>query len=283
MVAWNAWFSLSRSSPACLSCTVISAISALRESMASVRSLMVLSSVSIWASSSCFARSFFSVCSWFSENPLTQKSLCLISTSFSLRSAAIMSSIAFFTRSNASSFTRVARLDNRGLCSLAAARASIREACSRREEPVLRRTCASVGLNVLVNTSWDSSELRIASAFETASISRDRVFWRVSHSESVMEHLSFSSMRNFWSAPREFLVSSMSVLELARRWSVSASSCVLLLTCSCPAATCASFAALSSSYAFWFAISSFWVSDMSFSKVSFICCKIPKISPDCGA
>mmetsp|Transcript_31813 Transcript_31813/g.85149 ORF Transcript_31813/g.85149 Transcript_31813/m.85149 type:complete len:231 (+) Transcript_31813:587-1279(+) len=230
MVAWNAWFSLSRSSPACLSCTVISAISALRESMASVRSLMVLSSVSIWASSSCFARSFFSVCSWFSENPLTQKSLCLISTSFSLRSAAIMSSIAFFTRSNASSFTRVARVDRRGLCSLAAARDSTSEACSRREDRVLTRACASDGLNVLVKRLCTSSELRAASALETASISRARVFWRVSHSESVILHLSLRSIKNFSSALKEFFVSPMSCFEWANRSSVSASSCVFLST-----------------------------------------------------
>mmetsp|Transcript_105430 Transcript_105430/g.275272 ORF Transcript_105430/g.275272 Transcript_105430/m.275272 type:complete len:225 (+) Transcript_105430:95-769(+) len=223
-------FSFSRSSPACLICVVVSAISALSASMASERSLMVLSRVSMSATSSCFSRTFFSVCIWFSSNSFTQNALCLISAAFSSRRADTMSSIAFFTRSNASSFTRVARVDRRGLCSLAAARDSTSEACSRREDRVLTRACASDGLNVLVKRLCTSSELRAASALETASISRARVFWRVSHSESVILHLSLRSIKNFSSALKEFFVSPMSCFEWANRSSVSASSCVFLST-----------------------------------------------------
>jgi len=42
-------------------------------------------------------------------------------------------------------------------------------------------------------------------------------------------------------------------------------------------------AAFRSSYAFWFAVSSFWEEARLVSKVSFICERMPKISPDCGA
>ena len=64
----------------------------------------------IWRSSmvamrSCFVRSVFSVCSWLVLNSSTQKSLCFTSSSCCFASSATMSSMAFFTRVNASSFT----------------------------------------------------------------------------------------------------------------------------------------------------------------------------------
>mmetsp|Transcript_72281 Transcript_72281/g.233898 ORF Transcript_72281/g.233898 Transcript_72281/m.233898 type:complete len:246 (+) Transcript_72281:829-1566(+) len=245
---------------------------------------MVISKSSIFASKSCFSRSFFSVCNWFVLNSSTQKSLCLISSSFSFKSCAIMSSMAFFTFEKASNRTLYARVANRGLCNFLAAAASMLEACSRRSEcPFAISSCKNAGLKVLLKRSCASSPLNTARALDTACISSWRVFWRSSHSLSVIWHFSFSIMRNSSSAASEARVSSMSSLACAFFASVSASSCVLVSICAWPAEISASFAAFKSSYAFWFAFSSFCESAKLDSNVSFICLKIPNISPDCGA
>mmetsp|Transcript_24564 Transcript_24564/g.52121 ORF Transcript_24564/g.52121 Transcript_24564/m.52121 type:complete len:205 (-) Transcript_24564:720-1334(-) len=193
-----------------------------------------------------------------------------------------MSSIAFFTRVKASRRTRLASVERRGLWSRWAAAASNLEAFVRRSEWVVLCSWTKAGLKVRVKRSWASSPLRTARALETASISSWRVFWRSSHSLSVIWHFSFNIMRNCSSAEREARVSSISCLDWLFFMSVSASSAVFVSICAVPAAISSSFAALRSSYAFWFAISSFCDSERFDSKVSFICRRMPKISPDWG-
>ena len=64
---------------------------------------------------------------------------------------------------------------------------------------------------------------------------------------------------------------------------MSASSCVFVSFWSEPAWISSSFVALRSSYAVWLYISSFCEFSKFVSNVSFICFKMPKIAPDCGA
>mmetsp|Transcript_86158 Transcript_86158/g.244032 ORF Transcript_86158/g.244032 Transcript_86158/m.244032 type:complete len:225 (+) Transcript_86158:788-1462(+) len=224
--------------------------------MVFVSSSIVILRSSILASTSAFSRSLRSLWSWFWLNSSTQKSLCLISAAFSSWSCAIMSSMAFLTRSNASIRTRTARDDKRGLCNLRATSSSSLEARSRRAEWAAAALCtnatpaplaAPAGLKVLVKRSCASSPLRTAMALDTASISWLRVFWRASHSWSVIWHFSLSTIRNCSSAESAALVSSMSSLLCARRSSVSASSWVFLSTCAWPAWISACLAALRSS------------------------------------
>mmetsp|Transcript_71032 Transcript_71032/g.130942 ORF Transcript_71032/g.130942 Transcript_71032/m.130942 type:complete len:206 (-) Transcript_71032:199-816(-) len=193
-----------------------------------------------------------------------------------------MSSMAFFTCVNASRRTLTAKLASRGFFTFLATADSSFEASSRRVDCKLLLCCSKAGLKVLVNKSCASSVLRIASALDTASISAWRVFWRSSHSASVIEHFSLSIIRNCSSAESEFFVSSMSSLACAFFWSVVAFSADFLSIELLPAAISASFAAFKSSYAFWLAISSFCEAERLDSNVSFICFKIPKIWPDCG-
>ena len=80
-----------------------------------------------------------------------------------------------------------------------------------------------------------SSELKTAKALEHASISNWRVFWRSSHSPSVIEHFSFNIIKNCSSADSDFLVSATSSFACAFFSSVSANSCVFESICSCPA------------------------------------------------
>mmetsp|Transcript_157935 Transcript_157935/g.274166 ORF Transcript_157935/g.274166 Transcript_157935/m.274166 type:complete len:206 (+) Transcript_157935:197-814(+) len=194
-----------------------------------------------------------------------------------------MSSMAFFTRVKASMRTRSAKAARRGLCTLCETALSSFTACVRRNDDVELAAWAKEGLKVFVNKSCASSELRIDSALDTASISSCLVFCRSSHSLSVKVHFSLSIIRNCSSADRELLVSSMSSFDCAFFKSAVASELVFASICDMPAAISASFAALRSSYAFWFAISSFCDADKLDSNVSFICVKMPKISPDCGA
>merc|ERR1719337_509898 len=83
---------------------------------------MNLSSSSIWvvrsaifAVSSSMSRCFSSASRSFVFIASVQKSLCLISSFFSLRRASIISSIAAFTFVNASRRTRLASAERRGL------------------------------------------------------------------------------------------------------------------------------------------------------------------------
>mmetsp|Transcript_106703 Transcript_106703/g.281467 ORF Transcript_106703/g.281467 Transcript_106703/m.281467 type:complete len:201 (-) Transcript_106703:693-1295(-) len=200
-----------------------------------------------------------------------------------------MSSMAFLTRSNASIRTRTARDDKRGLCNLRATSSSSLEARSRRAEWAAAALCtnatpaplaAPAGLKVLVKRSCASSPLRTAMALDTASISWLRVFWRASHSWSVIWHFSFRSIRNCSSAVREALVSTISSFACASRSSVSASSSVFFSIWACPAKISSSFNFLISSKAFTLCSSVFCDSLRSFSNVSFICVRMPKISPD---
>mmetsp|Transcript_19985 Transcript_19985/g.45530 ORF Transcript_19985/g.45530 Transcript_19985/m.45530 type:complete len:208 (-) Transcript_19985:897-1520(-) len=206
-------------------------MAALSASISSVSVLMVSSKSSILAVRSCFSRSFFSVWSWFVLNSSTQKSLCFISSAFSLRSCAIMSSMAFLTRVKASRRTLYAKVASLGLCSLEAAAVRSFAAWSRRSDVPWDSSCRRAGLKVRVNRSCASSPLRTANALETACISSCRVFWRSSHSLSVIWHFSFNIMRNCSSAESELRVSSMSSLDWAFLASVSASSCVLVSIC----------------------------------------------------
>mmetsp|Transcript_95182 Transcript_95182/g.264641 ORF Transcript_95182/g.264641 Transcript_95182/m.264641 type:complete len:216 (-) Transcript_95182:204-851(-) len=215
--------------------------------MASPSALIVISKSETLAVRSCFSRSFLSVCSWFVFNSSTQKSLCLISSSFSFSSWAIMSSMAFFTRVKASRRTLYASVASRGLCSFWATVVSNMEAVARRFECSTPSFCTSAGLNVRVKRSCASSPLRMASAFETASISSWRVFWRSSHSRSVNWHFSFSIIKNCSSADSDFRVSSMSSFACAFFMSVVASSSVFVSICAWPAVISASFAAFRSS------------------------------------
>mmetsp|Transcript_96667 Transcript_96667/g.224124 ORF Transcript_96667/g.224124 Transcript_96667/m.224124 type:complete len:213 (-) Transcript_96667:1060-1698(-) len=82
-------------------------------------------------------------------------------------------------------------------------------------------------------------------AWETAAISSCRVFWRSSHSLSVIWHFSFNIMRNFSPAEGEVRVSSVSCLACALFASVSVASSVLVSVCACSALT-SSFAAFNS-------------------------------------
>mmetsp|Transcript_71031 Transcript_71031/g.130937 ORF Transcript_71031/g.130937 Transcript_71031/m.130937 type:complete len:206 (-) Transcript_71031:199-816(-) len=193
-----------------------------------------------------------------------------------------MSSMAFFTRVKASMRTRSAKAARRGLCTLCETALSSFTACVRRNDDVELAAWAKEGLKVFVNKSCASSELRIDSALDTASISSCLVFCRSSHSLSVKVHFSLSIIRNCSSAESEFFVSSMSSLACAFFWSVVAFSADFLSIELLPAAISASFAAFKSSYAFWLAISSFCEAERLDSNVSFICFKIPKIWPDCG-
>jgi len=112
---------------------------------------MVPSKSSIFAARSCFARSFFSVCNSLVLNSSTQKSLCLISSSFSLVSCATMSSMAFFTRVKASKRTRTANVAKRGFCVFWATAERSLEACVRLSDEL--SVCKKDGLNVLVKRS----------------------------------------------------------------------------------------------------------------------------------
>merc|ERR1719281_1587422 len=102
-------------------------------------------------------------------------------------------------------------------------------------------------LKVRVKVSCASSLDKMASASLTALISPARAFWRSSHSWSVIWHVSFRFIKNFWSAESEFRVSSRSCFDCASFSSVSASSCVFVSFSSVPALISASFAALRSS------------------------------------
>mmetsp|Transcript_105823 Transcript_105823/g.257102 ORF Transcript_105823/g.257102 Transcript_105823/m.257102 type:complete len:248 (-) Transcript_105823:37-780(-) len=247
MVAWKSLFSISRFSPARFICTCISAISALRLWIVSPKLWIDISRSPILAVRSCSSRVFFSVCNWFWLNSVVQKSFCLISSCFSCSNWAIMSSMAFFTRSKAFKRTLVASAASRGLCIFCATAARSCEAFSRRLECAVLSCCRSEGLKVLVKRSCASSLLSTEMASETACISCCRVLCRSSHSLSVIWHLSFSIIRNCSSADNEALVSSMSSLAWAFFTSVSASSSVFLSSCDCAAAISASLAAFSSS------------------------------------
>merc|ERR1719428_2524860 len=114
-VVWKSLFSISRSSPARFSCVCISAISASSVAMDFVSSSMVVVRSEISASSSEISRALSSDSRSFVFKPSVQKSLCLISSAFSFKSAAIISSMAAFTFVNASRRTRAASAAKRGL------------------------------------------------------------------------------------------------------------------------------------------------------------------------
>mmetsp|Transcript_111994 Transcript_111994/g.316836 ORF Transcript_111994/g.316836 Transcript_111994/m.316836 type:complete len:216 (-) Transcript_111994:16-663(-) len=211
------------------------------------RASMVMPRSSILVSRSCFSRSFFSVCNAFALNSSTHQALCLTSRAFSSRRCAIMTSMAFFARAKASSRTLVAISASLGLRSRSAAAASRPEALLRRSLLADRPCCRSEGLKVRVKRSCASSPLRMERAFETASISSCRVFWRSSHSLSVIWHFSFSIIRNCSSAESDAFVSWVSCFACAFCSSVLASSCVLESICAWPASICACLAAFTSS------------------------------------
>mmetsp|Transcript_94911 Transcript_94911/g.306921 ORF Transcript_94911/g.306921 Transcript_94911/m.306921 type:complete len:210 (-) Transcript_94911:855-1484(-) len=209
---------------------------------------MVRARSSIWAATSVFSRSLVSVCAVFVLNSSTQKSLCLISAAFSLPSWRIMSSMAFLTRSKASSLTLVARADRYGEWNFLALNSSTRAAAVRRlliSAPLC--TWTNDGLKVFVNRSCASSPDRTAKALETASISNWRVFCLSSHSPSVIWHFSFSMAKNCSSAVSDSLVSLMSSLDCAFFSSVSARVWVLAPIWSWPLLISSSFATLRSS------------------------------------
>mmetsp|Transcript_86153 Transcript_86153/g.244013 ORF Transcript_86153/g.244013 Transcript_86153/m.244013 type:complete len:208 (+) Transcript_86153:215-838(+) len=207
---------------------------------------MVVSRAAILARTSFFTNSVCCVSKAFWSNSSMHQSLFLTSAAISSCKALTRSSIAFLTFSNASSLTLVARAARRGECNLDAW-AARSPAAWRRSPERCRRVCRRAGLKVRVKVSWASSPLRMARAFETASISAARVFCRASHSWSVIWHFSLSTIRNCSSAESAALVSSMSSLLCARRSSVSASSWVFLSTCAWPAWISACLAALRSS------------------------------------
>mmetsp|Transcript_21695 Transcript_21695/g.67668 ORF Transcript_21695/g.67668 Transcript_21695/m.67668 type:complete len:214 (-) Transcript_21695:723-1364(-) len=212
-----------------------------------------------------------------------QKSLCLISSFFSCTSSAIWPSRAFFTRLKASIRTLYASAASFGLPSRRAAAAKRSAACARPADRRSARRCSREVPSVRSKRACDLSELSTAMALETASISTWRAFWRTSNSLSVLEHLLLRVARNSSSAASWLRVSSRSSLLSAFSLSVAARSCVLLSSCSCPAAISASLAFFSSSYSCWFSSSSVCVLLRFDSKVSCICWRMPKISPDCGA
>merc|ERR1719240_1849786 len=137
--------------------------------------------------------------------------------------------------------------------------------------------------SVLENMSCASSSLRIEMASETAAISSLRVFVRSAISSSVCLHFSLRSMRNFSSAESASFVDSRSSFAVAPFSSVSASSTVFVSTCFFAAAISASLADFICSYSSCAASSSFCDVERFDSKVSFICLRMPKIWPDCGA
>ena len=119
----------------------------------------------------------------------------------------------------------------------------------------------------------------MAMASETALISAERVFWRSCHSESETEQRFFRSSRNAWSAFRPVVVSVRSSFASAFLELVFARSCSLLAIKSRPAwisSVFADFNCAKVSSAFFSSAVAF---DMLLSKVSFICLRIPTISP----
>eukprot|EP00429_Kryptoperidinium_foliaceum_P073669 CAMPEP_0176212560 /NCGR_PEP_ID=MMETSP0121_2-20121125/15215_1 /TAXON_ID=160619 /ORGANISM="Kryptoperidinium foliaceum, Strain CCMP 1326" /LENGTH=82 /DNA_ID=CAMNT_0017551613 /DNA_START=14 /DNA_END=258 /DNA_ORIENTATION=+ len=82
-----------------------------------------------------------------------------------------MSSMAFFTRVNASNFTWYANVAKRGLCIFDAAADSTCAASWRRLDCTAPSRWSNAGLKVRVKRSCASSPLKTAKALETASIS----------------------------------------------------------------------------------------------------------------
>mmetsp|Transcript_64911 Transcript_64911/g.141464 ORF Transcript_64911/g.141464 Transcript_64911/m.141464 type:complete len:315 (+) Transcript_64911:829-1773(+) len=212
-----------------------------------------------------------------------QKSRLVISSSFSCRSCATMSSMACFTRVNESRRAELAKATSSGRWTLAAAASSTAAARSRLAEVLELRFCMKdVGASrVLVKSSRASSVLRRSMALEIATISSCRNFFRFSHSSSVIVHFALSSMRKSLSAPRDAYVSSLSCLACTRFSPAVASCCFLSSNEAMPVLISASLALFRASKASRASISSFWESERSASKVSFIWFRMPKISPDC--
>mmetsp|Transcript_80421 Transcript_80421/g.206986 ORF Transcript_80421/g.206986 Transcript_80421/m.206986 type:complete len:307 (+) Transcript_80421:430-1350(+) len=279
-VALKAACSATRSSDARCLCTFSSSTSALRVLMVSLSPWMLISSPSILVSSPALVWSSLAVMRSLVLSSSMQKSRCLTSSSFSSRSCETMSSIAFFTRVKASRRAEVASAESFGLPVRAAALASTAAARSRRSVDLVCSSAAA--LKVLLKRSRASSLCRIEMALATAASSSARDVWRCSQSWSVMLHFCFSSMRNRSSALSDAWVSSLSSLACASVSSAVASCCFLSCRVAWPALISASFAAFTSANACCAAISSFCESERSASKVSFICRRMPKISPDRG-
>mmetsp|Transcript_17140 Transcript_17140/g.34745 ORF Transcript_17140/g.34745 Transcript_17140/m.34745 type:complete len:218 (-) Transcript_17140:357-1010(-) len=213
-----------------------------------------------------------------------QASRFWLSSSFSCNSSSTSLSMASFTLVIGSNFTVAARADNLGSSSLAPTERSISTAWVRRASPprllraVLWKNAA--GFMTLLKVSRAASSLNMVMASEMACASVWRIATRSEYWCSVWAQRSFRSRRKAPSAESALRRSSISSFAWAFLSSLSALRVLFWSMASWVALISASFAAFSSSYAWRFHVSSFCVSARLLSKVSFICLRIPKISPD---
>mmetsp|Transcript_35526 Transcript_35526/g.94095 ORF Transcript_35526/g.94095 Transcript_35526/m.94095 type:complete len:260 (-) Transcript_35526:585-1364(-) len=215
------------------------------------------------------------------------QSRCAISSFCCWFSEVTILSISALTSVKASSCTRVASSESAERPVSPAARSSTAATCLRTARSCSREmdfTCRKdAEFTVLSMFSKDLSSFRILMVSSTATISSMRSFTRWSNSPSLAEHFLFRLARNSWSIASCFSVSSSSLKAVACFSIKSAICSSICVTSFLPAAISSSLAAFRRLNCSTVAFSLAWASARSLSKSSFICSRMPKIWPPCGA
>mmetsp|Transcript_43648 Transcript_43648/g.126009 ORF Transcript_43648/g.126009 Transcript_43648/m.126009 type:complete len:257 (-) Transcript_43648:968-1738(-) len=246
-----------------------------RALMSSVSLVDLASKSDLWSCVLAVVISF----SWISD---LQKSVFFTSSSCCTLSMATILSMAFLTTEKASSSTDVAKNARFGLLAFRAvlrssAAASCRRLRARRPSP--EALCSR--LYVPFVASRASSSVRISMVSDTALISSSRALFRASNFLPESAHVSSKFFRNFWDSANAAFSCDKSSFPSANAFADVASSSSAVSEAFSPPLISSALAERSSEKDAARPCSRFCDSDRPASISSFICLRIPNISPLC--